>query len=61
MSEDRASVELEQLLATAPAARTAWEALAPSHRREHIRYITEAVKPETRRRRAEATIERLRR
>lgn len=51
--------ELSEALNGAPAARAAYDALPPSHRREYDRWITEAVKPETRRRRAETAIERL--
>lgn len=36
---------------------TAFEALAPSHRREHILAIEDAKKPETRQRRIEKAIE----
>ena len=51
--------ELAAALKTNPAARAAWEKLAPSHRREYVGYITEAKKPETRARRAKSSIERL--
>lgn len=47
--------------ALAAAATTdAWAALAPSHRREHVRAVEEAKKPETRARRVAAVIDRLR-
>lgn len=51
--------ELAAALKTNPAARAAWEQLAPSHRREYVGYITEAKKPETRARRANGSIERM--
>lgn len=40
-------------------ARAAWEKLAPSHRREHVRAIDEAKKPETRKTRIERTLKML--
>lgn len=40
-------------------AKRAWDALAPSHRREHAEAILSAKKPETRQRRVEKTIEML--
>jgi hypothetical protein len=51
--------ELAAALETDPAARAAWEQLAPSHRREYVGYIAEAKKPETRARRASSSIERM--
>jgi len=52
--------ELAAALAAKPAAKTAFEALAPSHRREYAEHVAEAKRPETRHRRAAQTIERLR-
>jgi Bacteriocin-protection, YdeI or OmpD-Associated/Domain of unknown function (DUF1905) len=52
--------ELVEALAGDPAAAAAFEALAPSHRRESAEYVAEAKRPETRRRRAAQTVERLR-
>ena len=40
-------------------ARAAWEKLAPSHRREHVKAIDEAKKPETRKTRIERTLKML--
>lgn len=40
-------------------ARAAWERLAPSHRREHVKAIDEAKKPETRKTRIERTLKML--
>ena len=52
--------ELVAALAADPAARAAFDALAPSHRREYADHVAEAKRPETRERRATQTIERLR-
>ena len=51
--------ELQAALAADPALRAAWDALAPSHRREHAEHVAEAKQPATRQRRLAATIERL--
>jgi uncharacterized protein YdeI (YjbR/CyaY-like superfamily) len=48
--------DLAAALAANPQARSAFESMPPSHRREHVKYIDEAVKPETRQRRIAATI-----
>ncbi len=37
-------------------ARATFEALRPSHRREYVEWITEAKRPETRKRRVETTV-----
>ncbi|HEY0442997.1 MAG TPA: YdeI/OmpD-associated family protein [Candidatus Limnocylindrales bacterium] len=52
--------ELEAALAAEPAARAAFDRLAPSHRREHAQFVADAKREETRRRRAQQTVERLR-
>ena len=52
--------ELAAALAADPAAKAAFDALAPSHRREYADHVGEAKRPETRERRATQTIERLR-
>lgn len=52
--------DIASALAADPAAAAAFEALAPSCRREHLAYITEAKKPETRLRRIEKTLRTLR-
>jgi uncharacterized protein YdeI (YjbR/CyaY-like superfamily) len=59
LPNDAVPRELAAALETNPAARAAWEKLAPSHRREYVGYITEAKKPETRARRASSSIERI--
>jgi hypothetical protein len=50
------SPELLAALAKAPRARQAFDALPPSHRREHLRWIGEAKRAETRARRIDQTI-----
>ena len=52
--------ELAAALAADPTARAAYDALPPSHRAEYDRWIEEAVKPDTRARRAARAAERLR-
>lgn len=44
--------ELENALAADPLAKSLFEKLAPSHRKEHIRYVSEAKQEATRQRRA---------
>jgi uncharacterized protein YdeI (YjbR/CyaY-like superfamily) len=51
--------DLAEALAHNDPARAAFERLSFSHRREYVRSITEAKRPETRARRIELTIERL--
>ncbi|HRW17580.1 MAG TPA: YdeI/OmpD-associated family protein [Dermatophilaceae bacterium] len=53
-------VELEQALASDPAAGAAYQALAFTHRREFAEWVGTAVKPETRARRAEQAVAMLR-
>jgi hypothetical protein len=52
--------ELADALAADPKLRSRFDALAPSHRREHAEFVGQAKREETRRRRAEQTIARLR-
>jgi antitoxin component of MazEF toxin-antitoxin module len=52
-------VDLAEALARNGAARAAFEGLSFSHKREYVRSITEAKRPETRARRIELTIEQL--
>jgi len=54
---DRVPVDLARALRRNKAAAAAFESLAPSHRREHVGFIIEAKKPETRIRRIARTIE----
>ena len=62
-SEPRANdivpAELERRLRRSKRARAAWDALAPSHRREWIGSINDAKKQETRERQADAAIDAL--
>lgn len=51
--------DLLAALASVPAAKARFDALPPSHRREHLAYINEAKKPETRARRIATTLEML--
>ena len=52
--------ELLEALAADPTAKAAFDALAPSHRREYAESVAEAKRPETRVRRAAQTVDRLR-
>ena len=52
--------ELEAALAEDASARATFEALSPSHRREYATWVAEARRPETRARRVEETLARLR-
>ena len=53
--------DLAQALARDDLAHAAFRGMPPSHQKEHIGYITEAKKPETRARRVETTLAALRR
>lgn len=53
-------VDFAQALADDPVARAAYDNLAYSHKREHVRAIQSAKRPETRRRRIEKAIATLR-
>jgi len=50
---------LEKAIAASAATRAAWAKLSPAHKREHVKHVIEAKKPETRARRIAATIEAL--
>ncbi len=52
--------ELAEMLDGDAALRAAWDALAPSHRKEHARAVADAKRPETRQRRVAAVAEALR-
>lgn len=52
--------DLAAALAAEPEAQRAFEALAPSRKKEHLRGIEEAKKPETRARRLEKVMSMLR-
>ncbi len=51
--------ELTRALEQEPAAKARFTELSPSHQREHISYVAEAKKLETRERRATKTVETL--
>jgi hypothetical protein len=51
--------ELAKAMARSKAARTQWDALAPSHQKEYARWITDAKKDETRERRVAQAVEKL--
>jgi hypothetical protein len=51
--------DLKSALAKNPAARTKWDALSFTHKREHAEALRDAKKPETRARRLQKTIEML--
>jgi len=51
--------ELQRALEANAKAKTAWDALSPSHRREHAQAVADAKKPATRDRRIETTIDAL--
>jgi len=51
--------ELAAALREDARAKAAWDKLAPSHRREHVKAIDEAKKPETRKTRIERTLKML--
>jgi len=52
--------DLAAALDTDPRLRSAFDALAYSHRKEHVRAVTDAKRPETRQRRIAATVEKIR-
>jgi uncharacterized protein YdeI (YjbR/CyaY-like superfamily) len=52
--------ELAEALAGDPAAQRAFDALPPSHRREYAEWVAEAKRDDTRARRVQQTLERLR-
>jgi uncharacterized protein YdeI (YjbR/CyaY-like superfamily) len=58
-SGDPVPAFVTKALATEPAARRNFEALAPGYRRDYLRWITEAKKPETRERRLKEAIRKL--
>jgi uncharacterized protein YdeI (YjbR/CyaY-like superfamily) len=56
---DRVPDDLARALRRNKAAAAAFEALTPSHKREHVGFVIEAQRPETRIRRIARTIEML--
>jgi hypothetical protein len=57
---DTVPPDLAKALAKNRAAGEAWKKMSPSHKREHVKHVVEAKKPETRARRIAKTIETLR-
>jgi hypothetical protein len=53
---DTVPPDLEKALKKSAAAKAAFEGLSPAHKREHVKHVLEAKKPETRARRIEKTI-----
>lgn len=53
---DTVPPDLARALARSARLRAAWDKLPPSHRREHVKHVVEAKKPETRARRIAATV-----
>jgi hypothetical protein len=56
---DRVPPDMARALRGSTAAAAAFAALSPSHRREHVGFVIEAKRPETRARRIERTIQAL--
>jgi hypothetical protein len=52
--------DLAKAIAARAGTRAAWARLSPAHKREHVKHVIDAKKPETRARRIVATIEVLR-
>lgn len=48
--------DLQRAIAASKRAAAGWASLAPSHKREHVKHVVDAKKPETRARRIAATI-----
>ncbi len=59
MSPDAIQEDLLAVLDASPPARERFDALPPSHQREYLKWIEEAKRPETRRRRMEETARKL--
>ena len=51
--------DLAAALAAAPEAKARFEKMPPSHRREYVKYIEEAKRPETRARRIAASVQKI--
>jgi uncharacterized protein YdeI (YjbR/CyaY-like superfamily) len=51
--------DLAAALAAAPEAKARFEKMPPSHRREYVKYIDEARRPETRARRIAAALKKI--
>jgi hypothetical protein len=53
---DVVPADLEKAIAARAATRAAWAKLSPAHKREHVKHVIEAKKPETRARRILAVV-----
>lgn len=58
-AEPEVPAVLQAALAAAPIARERFDALTPAHRREYVRWVSEARRADTRERRAAQTVMRL--
>lgn len=56
---DHVPPELRSAIRRSAAARRAWDAMAPSHRRRYVSYVTEAKRQDTRARRVARSIEQM--
>lgn len=56
---DTVPPDLARALAKSPAAKAAFAKLSPAHKREHVKHVIEAKKPETRARRIAKTVDAL--
>jgi hypothetical protein len=56
LPEDTVPPPLARAIAKSKTARAAWQKLAPSHRREHVRHVNDAKREETRRARIEKIV-----
>lgn len=59
MTELAIAADVVEALAAAPVAKVTFGRLPPSHKAEYLRWVDEAKRPETRRRRISGMIERL--
>jgi hypothetical protein len=53
---DTVPKDLKQAIDASADAKAGWAATSPSHRREYVKHVTEAKKPETRAKRLAATV-----
>jgi hypothetical protein len=53
---DTVPKDLAKAIAASPKAKAGWAVQSPAHRREHVKYVLDAKKPETRTRRIAATV-----
>jgi hypothetical protein len=53
---ERVPPDLAEAIAASRGAAAGWDAMSPAHRREHVKHVAEAKRPETRARRIAATV-----